>query len=238
MKHLALVFHAPLQSWGGDNGVRANKDTPKTTRATPTKAGVIGLLKSALGVSRGDSDTLNLDAITLAARTDGRGRMVVDYQVAQRKHHGFNAGQNVETPKTNLEDATFVVLVGHPDEHVIDELSAALDQPHFAPFFGRRAHVPAIPILLGATDTTDPVATLSQLPVLAVGYRKPKSVTIHSDTYPGRDKAGEVSDVMDGLDVAQRRYTSREYSVTAVSEPVFAEGGTIYEQVRFLKEHL
>lgn len=238
MKHLALVFHAPLQSWGGNNGVRSNGDTPKTTRSSPTKAGVIGLLRSALGVSRGDSDGLNLDAITLAARTDSRGRMVVDYQVAQRNHHGFNAGQNVETPKTNLEDATFVVLVGHPDPETIEALEAAVQSPVFAPFLGRRAHVPSLPILLGSTETDDPVETLAQLPVLATGLRKPKTVTIYSDVYSGRDKSGEVADVMDGLDVRARRYINRSYYTLSVTEPVFAEGKTIHEQVRNLKGHL
>lgn len=225
MKHLALVFHAPLQSWGGANSPRANSDTPRTTRSYPTKAAVIGLLRSALGTPRGEDEGLRLEDITLASREDKRGRIFIDYQVAQREHHGFNAGQNVVTPKAIIEDGTFVCLVGHEDDSVIERLVEALENPAFSTFLGRRAYAPALPVLAGTLETTDPVACLAELPVL--NRRAPKTVVIHSDVYEGRPAVAEVQDVMNGTHVNERSYRSRPYHLVEVTCPPRAEGDTL-----------
>jgi len=77
-----------------------------------------------------------------------------------------------ETPtmlsrRAYLADAEFIVAISGPDEH-IEHLHAALRQPVFSPYLGRRAFAPAFPFILG-TRPTDPSVALAEHPTEAEG---------------------------------------------------------------------
>lgn len=156
MKYVGLCFHGITQSWGGPSSASPNADSPRNTEASPTLSGVLGLVRSALGVKRGDSDNLDLRNLRMLVRVDRSGSLLREYQVAQRNHHGFAAGPTVVTPKMYLQDATFIVMLGHPDANIVDRIAAAFRSPEWAPFLGRRCNVPSLPIFLGTVDTEDP----------------------------------------------------------------------------------
>jgi CRISPR system Cascade subunit CasD len=75
MNTLFLRLEGPLQSWG----VRSRWGERDTT-AAPTKSGVLGLLGSALGLSRDDAHLRRLsDALRLGVRIDRPGTLLRDY---------------------------------------------------------------------------------------------------------------------------------------------------------------
>lgn len=237
MRAAVLLFHGPMQSWGGDNAVRAFADSPRTTRRHPTKAAVLGLIRSAMGLRRGEDDGIGLSDIVLASRADKAGRLTTDYQTAQRAHHGFNpSGVSVETPKMHLEDTTFVVLVGHENPEVVDAMVAALRAPAFAPSLGRRACPPAGPLVLGVVEATNLAERLATIPAL-FKFDSGAGLPVVSDTQKGLAKTAEVRDVMVGTDPAQRLYISRGVHRTQVRPPVI-EGQDFIERVVNIRKEL
>lgn len=164
-QHIGLVLHAPIQSWGGVNMPRPNAKSPRNTENIPTKSAVIGMIRSALGVSRGMDDEHDLSSLRVLIRVDNPGKIKRDYQVAQRAHHGYNAGQNREIPKYHLQDATFVMLLSHSSPETLEVVRRAVEAPQWALFYGRRSHVPALPPLLGSVELEDPRSFLRELPL-------------------------------------------------------------------------
>lgn len=165
MHILGLIFHGTMQSWGGVNMAEINRNSPKNTEMSPTKSAILGLLRSSLGTERGEDDTDNLKSLHILTRIDCPGLLARDYNVAERIHHGFRAGATKEIPRYNLQDATFITLVCSLDEALIQKLDDALQNPKWAPFIGRRAHVPTLPVLLGKTEHPEPANFLEELPV-------------------------------------------------------------------------
>lgn len=165
MQQIGLFIHAPMQSWGGVNMPKPNAQAPRSTEPIPTKSALIGMTRSALGLNRGAPDELSLSKLETFIRVDKPGAVKRDYQVAQRSHHGFDAGSTREIPKQYLQDATFLVLLSHPDEEVLERMSQAFQSPQWAIFYGRRAHVPALPAYLGITETHDARSLASNLPL-------------------------------------------------------------------------
>lgn len=216
MLFLAMVFHAPLQSWGAVNLPESNSASPRKTHLFPTKSAVIGLLRSALGVERGYGDELDLDSLRILSRADRVGRVQRDYQISQRTHHGFNAGTTKEIPKMFLEESTFVVLVGHKDTAVVEKLSNAIQNPEWAPFFGRRAHVPSLPISLGTATSEDPRALLQELPVFwgeEERWLAEKTVPTYDSVGQGSDRPEVVIDQPVSFHPRDRNYTERTHYV-------------------------
>lgn len=150
---LFLRLEGPLQSWGerGQWGVR-------DSAPEPTKSAVVGLLGCALGW-REDSDLRALsDSFRMAVRCDRPGVRLTDYHTvgggyetpqlltAALKLARTPAGQ----PHTELTwrdylcDASFLVaLQAHGD--LIAQLSAAVRDPLWPIFLGRKACIPSLP---------------------------------------------------------------------------------------------
>jgi CRISPR system Cascade subunit CasD len=141
MSTLLLRLAAPLQSWG----VASKFDTRDTARE-PTKSGVIGLLAAALGRSR----TENLDDLKelyFGVRIDQPGLLLRDYHTAQQKKNIF------VTIRYYLADAVFLVgLEG--EENFLQKLAAALQNPVFPLYLGRRSCPPAGRLVLGLREQT------------------------------------------------------------------------------------
>ncbi|WP_367431248.1 type I-E CRISPR-associated protein Cas5/CasD [Streptomyces celluloflavus] len=136
---LTLRLAGPLQSWGA-----SSRFARRTTERAPTKSGVLGLLAAAQGRDRG-ADLSDLVALTFAVRLDQPGTRVRDYHTAQ---HGDTGKSMPVSERFYLSDAVFVVAV-EGDEALIDTLYAAVRDPAFLPFLGRRSCPPSRPIDLG-----------------------------------------------------------------------------------------
>ncbi|MEV0680105.1 type I-E CRISPR-associated protein Cas5/CasD [Actinosynnema sp. NPDC050436] len=151
---LALCFDAPLQSWG-----TRSRGIIRDTAREPTKSGVVGLLAAALGARRDDDETTQrLAALHLAIRVDREGILERDYHTTQNVPTTEGKGhRTVVSERYYLADALFlVVLEGDPD--LLHQLHDRADRPHWPLFFGRRAFVPARPLLTEDALTAAPAA--------------------------------------------------------------------------------
>ncbi len=140
MATLLMRISAPMQSWGTQSHF-SHRDTGRE----PSKSGIVGLLCAALGRPRSESiDDLN--ALKMGVRVDRPGTILRDYHTAGQGGYykvGGGIGKNtILSERYYLADAKFLVgLEG--DRALLDELWAALKQPTWFLFFGRKAFVPA-----------------------------------------------------------------------------------------------
>ncbi|MGG2460585.1 type I-E CRISPR-associated protein Cas5/CasD [Streptomyces sp. RGM 3693] len=164
MTGLVLRLAGPLQSWGERSAFTPERDTAPF----PTRSALIGMFAAAEGIARHDTAALQrYAALEFTVRIDRPGARLVDYHTVgggQPKEKtaatsgGNHKGAAVVTRRHYLADAVFVVAVSGPDGDIA-RLAAALHQPHWAPYLGRRSCVPDEPLLL-RTDTTDPIDEL------------------------------------------------------------------------------
>lgn len=159
--YLALYFDAPLQSWGYES-----KFDRRTTLAHPTRSGVIGLLCAALGVDRANTDGLKRleDGLGVTVYVFGiegqvQGRLT-DYHTvgggydSKRnpqnicKRAAGGVGDTVQTWREYLEDARFGVVVSG-DSKLVSELAAAVQDPIWGIWLGRKACIPAARVFEG-----------------------------------------------------------------------------------------
>jgi CRISPR system Cascade subunit CasD len=125
----------------------------------PTKSGVIGVLAAALGVDRDDDASIDeLAQVRLAVRVDREGILERDYHVTQNVPTTKGTGhRTVVSERYYLADALFLVVL-EGDELLLNRVADAVANPHWRLFFGRKAYVPARPLLQpGATPTSRPL---------------------------------------------------------------------------------
>ena len=164
--HLALRLEGPLQSWGFEDRFNRRK-----TALLPTKSALLGMCCAALGAARGSKDEqawlpkLNaLRCLVIAVpRKMQRGenmrpltvrRMedyhtVLDTRSAEKPNLKDNA---VLTYRTYLNDASFAVVFSG-DADTLQELAAALADPVWGMWLGRKACIPASPVLRGSFES-------------------------------------------------------------------------------------
>ena len=130
----------------------------------PGRSAVLGLVAAALGVDRADEEAHeDLDkGLYYAVRTDASGRSLVDYHTAQtpraRKGKSFATRREELQAKDDLHtvlstrewrsDAYFTVALW-PRRRVfrdLEELAAALRQPRFVLYLGRKAAPLGLPL--------------------------------------------------------------------------------------------
>lgn len=137
---LALRLAGPLQSWGA-----SSRFTRRTTESAPTKSGVIGLLAGAVGIGRDDDEGLApLAALRFGVRIDQPGTLTRDFHTA---HHGATGKSMPLSERYYLADAVFVAAV-EGDHTLLTRLHAALRNPVYPPYLGRRSCPPAQPVEL------------------------------------------------------------------------------------------
>lgn len=143
MTTLLMRLAAPLQSWG-----TASKFNSRGTEKEPSKSGVIGMVASAMGLSR-DSDISMLSVLRFGVRIDQPGRMIRDFHTVSKN------GKSVDyiTERFYLADAVFLVgLEG--DGQVLETADAALRRPKYPLFLGRRSCPPSGKVSLGIREGT------------------------------------------------------------------------------------
>ena len=160
-KHLLLYLDAPMQAWGHSS--RFNR---RTSASWPVKSGVVGMLCAALGIERDDEEGIaQLADLAMTVYTlQNQGKRLMDYHTVgggydsktQRQSMSNKAGggspSTVLTDREYLLDCKFgVVLSGSPE--VIDRCAAALENPKWGVWFGRKCCLPAARIYEGTFDT-------------------------------------------------------------------------------------
>ncbi|RIK32828.1 MAG: type I-E CRISPR-associated protein Cas5/CasD [Chloroflexi bacterium] len=142
MSVLLMRLSGPMQAWGVQSrfGVR-------DTGREPSKSGVVGLLAAALGRPR-QAPVADLAALRMGVRVDREGVLLRDYHTAQNVYRAKGGVKDTElSTRYFLADAAFLVgLEG--DETLLNKLFAALRDPQWSLFLGRRAFVPGEPIWL------------------------------------------------------------------------------------------
>ncbi|GAA1141575.1 type I-E CRISPR-associated protein Cas5/CasD [Streptomyces javensis] len=170
---LGLLLHlaGPLQSWGEHS--RFNQ---RDTAPFPTKSGITGLLACALGRRRGET-VEDLAGMSLTVRADRRGVLLRDLHTVGG---GLPAKQTVATAEGKkrpssaatllshryyLADAAFTAAITSDDHQLLHRCAAALKEPAWPLYLGRRSCPPHGPLLIGNGLFRNPLHHLIHLPL-------------------------------------------------------------------------
>jgi CRISPR system Cascade subunit CasD len=175
---LILKLQGPMQAWGEHTfeGLRPSANFP-------TRSGVLGLLGACLGIRRNDRERLQqlADSVGMAVRIDERRllrkdgtshplRMVkmTDYHTikdARVDYAGLKSHETIQTWREYLYDAEFSVAIWtYPNTAVtLDELGAAVKQPYFTPYLGRRSCPLAHPLFHARLEASDALEALKEI---------------------------------------------------------------------------
>lgn len=158
---LLLRLAGPMQSWGTNSRFKI-----RDTGLEPSKSGVIGLLCSALGKPREETHPDNgnkpsletLAALRMGVRVNHEGVMKRDYHTAGGAHRlgqrygvakaNRGTAETVTSERFYLADADFLVGLESENEALLCQLNAALEQPRWQLFLGRKSFVPHWPVYL------------------------------------------------------------------------------------------
>jgi CRISPR system Cascade subunit CasD len=145
MNTLLLRLSGAMQAWGVQSrfGVR-------DTGLEPSKSGVLGLVCAALGIDRSDDASLApLAALKLGVRVDREGTLKVDYHTAKDVLKAGGGMKDTElSNRYYLADALFLVGLEGDDLALLERIQAALRNPIWPLFLGRKAFVPGEPVWL------------------------------------------------------------------------------------------
>jgi len=142
MACLLLRCVGPMQSWGS-----RSRFQERDTEREPTKSGIVGLLCAALGRDRADPLD-DLAALRMGVRVDLEGRLEIDYHTALDVLKANRSGTDTQiSNRAYLADAAF--LVGLEGERaLLERLQAALKNPRWPLFLGRKSFVPGCSVFL------------------------------------------------------------------------------------------
>lgn len=201
---LLLLFKGPLQSWGD-----SSRYTQRTTRAMPTKSGVIGLLAAAEGRRRTDP-VEDLVQLRFAVRVDQPGTLLRDFQTAAKWQ---TTGDTKLVERFYLADAAFVAAVESESDGIIKGLAESLKRPRFPLFMGRRSCPVPAKLILGVKPKSAVEALSSVDWQASASHRKSRAKTVRlpifRDTYPG-ERGVAQQDVPLSFSQEHRKYGWRE----------------------------
>lgn len=146
---LLLRLKAPLQSWG-----MSSRFSIRDTAKEPSKSGVIGLVCAASGISRDEANTNNptfsaLTKLKFGVRVNQEGVMQKDYHTAQNIAKADGGTKDTElSNRWYLADADFLVGFECEERSFLEGLEAALKNPKWQLFLGRKSFVPSVPVFL------------------------------------------------------------------------------------------
>lgn len=233
MKTVTIKLTAPLQSYGNE----ANFDR-RTSYDYPSKSAIIGLVAAALGYSRRDSRIKRLNQLAYAVRVDQPAKPMTDFQIVEWKR-----SRRKLTYRDYLQDAVFMVALGGEDDAFIDQIDWAIRHPHFQLALGRRANVPAGPIITSIWLEDNPVQVLRNISWQASQFymRKTRQSTFVAELiadawllpdYP----SSMVKDTVVSFDQRHRQYGFRAVAVERVSldNPYFTAKDTEHDIMSYL----
>lgn len=167
--YLSLLLDGPLQSWGF-----ASRFQRRTTGLHPTKSGVLGLICAAMGLAKGSQEeqgtlpalaALKMTSVSvprpgpygtaaeLPVRRLDDYHTVLGTRLAYLKKNRVNPN-TVETRRQYLLDARFgIILQG--DRALLERVAAALQDPTWGVWLGRKSCIPSAPVLVGLEESRD-----------------------------------------------------------------------------------
>lgn len=192
MSTLLLRLAAPLQSWGS-----SSKFSRRSTEREPTKSGVIGMIAAALGRRRAESID-DLVSLKFGVRVDQSPKLLKDFHTA----HTDDGKTAFISDRYYLSDAVFLVgLEG--DDALLAEVDAAVRNPVFPLFLGRRSCPPVGQVSLGIRNRVGLVDALKNEAWLAAEwYRK------------SCEQRVSLEIIVDSADGEQSMFTTRDIPVT------------------------
>jgi CRISPR system Cascade subunit CasD len=212
MTTLLIRLAGPMQAWGA-----SSRFSRRDTRQEPTKSGVLGLLAAAQGMRRTD-ELEHLASLSFGVRVDQAGVLIRDFQTAK----------SLDGTKTMplsyryyLGDAVFVAGV-EGDGSVVDGLVAALRNPAFPLYLGRRSCPPSQPLTLTVTENRL-LAALQEYPWQAADwYKRKQAKTVQLRIAIDGDASDEgelVRDVPVSFNPELRKYEWRTVVEEHVEKP-------------------
>jgi len=220
MNVLLLRLCGPMQSWGVQS-----RFTVRDTGLEPSKSGVVGLLCAALGRRR-EEPVADLAALTMGVRVDQEGVMARDYQTAGKggilKASGQVERKNlVVSNRYYLSDARFLVGLEGDDLDLLTRLHAALRDPVWPLYLGRKAFVPGEPVWLedGLLPDTGLRTALETYPWLGPEDKKPEAQV----RLVLEDRNGPEVRPDQPLSFADRRFSPRRVRTEFIPAPPMKE---------------
>jgi len=213
MNTLLIRLSAPMQSWGTQS-----RFTVRDTGFEPSKSGVLGLLCAALGIDREDDEGLQpLMYMRMGVRVEKEGTLRMDYHTA--KDVRMANGKTKDTELSNryfLADACFLVGLESDDLPLLEHVQAALQNPTWALFLGRKAFVPGEPVWLedGLRQGEDLKTALEKYPPLRPPEKEKLRLVLE-------DKNGPIvhSDQPLSFSRERRKFAPRRVSVMFIPAP-------------------
>jgi len=197
MPALAFYIDAPMQSWGA-----SSKFQHRETNSFPTKSAIVGLIAAALGIDKNGAEEATIlgrivDLKLTVARLDSLQRKSSRLSDFHTVGGGYNKQSSLRekmsipkkasgapfgtviTHRSYLTDAAFVVLLEGSVE-VMSEVQAALLDPVWGVWFGRKACIPASPLTPTIADSRqaafdalmDTIPGLSPMPLENMEYQE------------------------------------------------------------------
>lgn len=218
---LILRLDGLMQSWGE----RARWDS-RDTNPFPTKSGVIGLIACAMGLKRGDMAIRELaEEVTIGIRADRAGALMTDFQTItgdlitaegkRRAKHGETT--TILSRRQYIFDAAFLVVISGPED-TLERISAALLQPKWQIFLGRKSCVPSRPVFESMTRAYATVEEALRMIPLSARTDSGKVFLCELE-----DPAGNYTRRDHPLNTPSRHYSNRrirKFSVEAPREKV------------------
>lgn len=164
---LLLALVGIQQSWNPGSHL-----TYQGTMSEPSKSGVCGLIAAALGRPRQES-IADIAALRMGVRVDRAGffdqeMFVCDNTITSK----MTTGRGVLYYHSYLSDAAFLVgLEGR--ESFLKKLFAAVTNPVWPIFLGRKAYIPSRPVAVQVVPTSLEIALRSAEPLLPQAYNTP-----------------------------------------------------------------
>lgn len=197
MKTILLKFSGPMQSWGTSSHFET-----RNTDYYPSKSAVIGVIAASFGYSRDEDKKIEkLNELDFAVRVDQVGLLRKDYQTARK----LKKDETYVTNRYYLEDAIFVVAISSVDDDWIEEICAAIKNPYFQPFMGRRS-CPVQPDFIIDVVEMGAIEALQNLEWQASDWYKRRNQNYVADIYADKDLLPESG------------YTMRNDSVISFSQ--------------------
>lgn len=182
MKTILLKFAGPLQSWG----TRSHFET-RHTDLYPSKSAVIGMVAASMGYRRGDERIQALNGLDFAVRIDQSGHLLRDYHTAKKYKSNGTFDRTYVTNRYYIEDAVYVVAIGHENDLLMEDIAVSLQSPYFQPFMGRRS-LPLVADYFLGIHNADTLTALKDCPWQAhPAYQKKHSncLSIYADARLG-----------------------------------------------------
>lgn len=182
MKTILLKFGGPMQSWGTSSHFET-----RNTDYYPSKSAVIGVIAASFGYSRDEDEKIRkLNELDFAVRVDQVGLLKKDYHIASKYKNDGSFERNYVTNRYYLEDAVFVVAISNYDDKWIEEIYAALKNPYFQQFMGRRS-CPVQPDFVIDMVETGAIEALQNLEWQASDWYKKRNQNYVADIYADKD---------------------------------------------------